>query len=156
MITLGRDQANALPLSLYSHNLDAAACRILPSCWLAQVGAAGQASHLMPINQLPKGCGFASRQLPASQLPALRDCIRSQRSTRSPASHCLALRRDRQRAAASAQAGATMEAPSERQPEKQAAHKKHSYASMMTGDELDEEYGSDTAGQPKGRRGGES
>ena len=45
-----------------------------------------------------------------------------------------------------------MEAPSE----KQAAPKKHSYASMMTGDELDEEYGNDTAGQPKGRRGGKS
>lgn len=43
-----------------------------------------------------------------------------------------------------------MEAPAE----KQAAHKKQSYASMMTGDELDEEYGNDTAGQPKGRKGG--
>ena len=106
----------------------------------------------MPINQLPKGCGFAPRQLPASQLLALRECIRSKRSTRSPAPHCLAPRGDRQRAAASAQAGATMEAPAE----KQAAPKKHSYASLMTGDELDEEYGNDTAGQPKGRRGGES
>ena len=150
MITSGRDQANALPLSLYSYKLDPAVCRISASCWLAQVGAAGQASHLMPINQLPKGCGFGSRQLRASRPLALRECIRSQRGTQSPASHCLAPRRDRQRAAASAQASATMEAPSE----KQAAHKKQSYASMMTGDELDEEYGNDTAGQPKGRRGG--
>lgn len=115
-------------------------------------GAAVQASHLMPINQLPKGYGFTSRQLPALQLLALRECIRSQRSTRLPASRCLAPRRDRQRAATSALAGATMEAPAE----KQAAHKKQSYASMMTGDELDEEYGNDTAGQPKGRKGGKS
>ena len=139
-------------LSLLRYKLYAAACRISAPSWLAQGGAAGQARHLMPITQLPKGCGLTSRQLPASQLLALRECIRSQRSTRSPASHCLAPRRARQQAAPSAQASATMEAPSE----KQAARKKQSYASMMTGDELDEEYGNDTAGQPKGRRGGET